>query len=297
MDYLIKLYEEPRRRLLASKSEDNIFSQNQQVYEVNKKQEARLLNYAASQAHRAVSDWMLNQQYRPDSGQRIGGNNIDDGERIYSIPDLTAASREKLPSQPLNKIHYYSATPDHAQPEVQPQPLTRSRSRPPPLPTSQPPPISSRKTSAGSTGPAVSMGVSVPTSPTSPTSQLSFTIKMRPAKENKTSNLQSNLTDLAKLTRRSRELAHSSEDILALQEQNKSSTSNSNTLTTTEGGDGSGTLNLGAFRRTKDFGDFQILTDSPEKTKATAPPGSKKVPPPVPPKPSKGSYRIKSVDV
>ena len=68
--------------------------------------------------------------------------------------------------------------------------------------------------------------------------KLSFTIKMRPNKRPK-SGLQSDLCDLNKLTKQSRELAHSTEDILL-------------TSTSTSG--------FSHYKPTQDFGDFQILT-------------------------------------
>ena len=69
--------------------------------------------------------------------------------------------------------------------------------------------------------------------------KLSFTIKMRPPIPKKPKiSLQSDLSDLNKLTRQSREVAHSNEDIL--------------TSTSTSG--------FSQYKATKDFGDFQILT-------------------------------------
>ena len=88
-----------------------------------------------------------------------------------------------------------------------------------------------------------------------PKGKLSFTIKMKPVVPNKNNqnnisskitnqrrpsknSLQSDLSDLNRLTRRSRDIAHSTEDIL--------------TSTSTSG--------FSQFKAIKDFGDFQIYT-------------------------------------
>ena len=116
--------------------------------------------------------------------------------------------------------HYYSSVPDElgvvdklARKKAAPQKELVAFKRPPrPLP----PPLSSPST-------------------------MSITIKMGPRRPKP--NLQMNLSDLNKLTKKSREVA--SEDIT-------STASNSS-------------LNMAQFRKTKDFGDFQILTNSPDK--------------------------------
>ena len=74
--------------------------------------------------------------------------------------------------------------------------------------------------------------------------KMSITIKMRPpvsSKKSSKNGLQSDLSDLNKLTRQSREVAHSTENILS-----------SMTSTSTSG--------FSHYRASKDFGDFQIFT-------------------------------------
>ena len=97
-----------------------------------------------------------------------------------------------------------------------------------------------------------------PEIPKSP-STLSFTIKLKP---NQKHSLQSDLNDLNKLRSQDRIL--------------------SDTCTSTS------TSGFEDFRKTKDFGDFQVLSNSPEKRKQP--------PPPVPFKP-KGLKLPKMVDV
>ena len=99
---------------------------------------------------------------------------------------------------------------------------------------------------------------SQPEIPKSP-STLSFTIKLKP---NQKRSLQSDLNDLNKLRSQDRIL--------------------SDTCTSTS------TSGFEDFRKTKDFGDFQVLSNSPEKRKQP--------PPPVPFKP-KGLKLPKMVDV
>ena len=99
---------------------------------------------------------------------------------------------------------------------------------------------------------------SQPEIPKSP-STLSFTIKLKP---NQKHSLQSDLNDLNKLRSQDRIL--------------------SDTCTSTS------TSGFEDFRKTKDFGDFQVLSNSPEKRKQP--------PPPVPFKP-KGLKLPKMVDV
>lgn len=80
--------------------------------------------------------------------------------------------------------------------------------------------------------------------------------------KSKKSNMESSLTDLQHLTRSSRSLAHSSTNLLEMFES-------SSTTTTTDNGEMS--LDLHNFKKTKDFGDFQILTNSPP-GRSNAPP-------------------------
>ena len=324
-DYLVKLYEEPRRRLVASRSEDDILNNFRRQYGKEgvlaanaNSQDGRKgsvvvgnmaggMNYAG---HKAVSDWMLN-QHGNEGGKSGMVSNIG-GEPIYSIPDLTTVGKttSEAAEAKAKKIHYYSQTPDHVDDANDPYKLHRGN-RPPPLPTTQPPKKSStgRKVQppleTSSTNTSSRTNTTNSRTPTSPaTSQLSFTIKMRPtsmfsiSNSNSKTDLQSNLTDLARLTKRSRELAHSSENILATTAESiTTSSTNSNAQSQNEG-DGD-TLDMGMFRKTRDFGDFQIYTDSPEKKKQAEsnvrPKLGKKVGPPVPPKPK--VYKIKSVDV
>lgn len=247
---LVKLYEEPQRRrgALASRSEADILNSLQQ------RQQQQPLPRMICHDHKANSDWMLHQ-----SGNR------KDSEPIYSIPDLSAAGSR--PTSKRQNAHYYSSTPDALDSYCLGQVSKSSPQRrpPPPLPKAKPP---QKATKAPQTA-SEDNGLPPLSSPTS----LSFTIRMRPpakAKENlltvneRINDLQSNLTDLSKLTRQSRELAHSTENVFH-GDPMESITSSS----------GLSTLNMGHFRKTRDFGDFQILTDSPEKTKTRPKPPPK----------------------
>ena len=90
-----------------------------------------------------------------------------------------------------------------------------------------------------------------PPLPLSSPSTMSITIKMGPRP--RPTDLQMKLSDLNKLTSTKSRSGEVAEDSI--------------TNTTTSTAASSGSLNMAQFVKTKDFGDFQILSDSPERQK------------------------------
>jgi hypothetical protein len=72
-------------------------------------------------------------------------------------------------------------------------------------------------------------------------------------------------TDLSQLTESSRFLAHSIEDLLTEEQLANVSFETDTSSKQTPKYEDDDQLDLRSFRKTQDFGDFQILTDSPNK--------------------------------